>query len=91
MKTITITKRANTGLPVNMGEAIKQNTKSREASEQIRKAAERQAKQAKRARVKEAMDRWSTDCTECGEHLTAYAVSVSSQWRRPFVRRMCGR
>ncbi len=74
MKTITITKRANTGLPVNMGEAIKQNTKSREASEQIRKAAKRQAKQAKRAKIQEAMDRWSTDCRECGQHLTAYSA-----------------
>lgn len=74
MKTITISKTANTGLPVNMGKAVEQITKSAEAREQRRKAAKRQAKQAKRDRMKEAMDQWSTDCTECGKHLTAYGA-----------------
>ncbi len=74
MKTITISKTANTGLPVNIGEATEQITKSAEAREQGRKAAKKQAKQAKRARMKEAMDQWSTDCTECAEHLTAYGA-----------------
>ena len=74
MKTITISKKANTGLPVSMGEAIERVTKSAEAREQVRKAAKRQAKQAKRARTQEAMERWSTDSTECGQHLTAYSA-----------------
>ena len=73
-KTITISKSANSGLPVSMGEAVERITKSAEAREQVRKAAKGQAKQARRAKIQEAMDRWSTDRRECGQHLTAYSA-----------------
>lgn len=73
-KTLTISKSAQTGLPTNMQQAIDQHARSVAAKYQARKEHRRQAKQAKRAKIDEAIDRWSTNCEECDEHLTAWGA-----------------
>ena len=70
IKTITIHKTAESGLPVNMAAAIQRVENSPHKA--ARQQAKRQAKQARKARQQEAMDRWSTECQECSEPLVAY-------------------
>ncbi|KAL3137251.1 hypothetical protein ABBQ32_14208 [Trebouxia sp. C0010 RCD-2024] len=70
IKTVIIHKTAGCGLPISMADAIQRvkNSPHNVARKQINK----QAKQARRARMQQAMDSWSTSCQACGAPLGAY-------------------
>ena len=72
VKTITLSKTAQTALPDNMEEAVERVRLSSQARRQASKAASKTAKRVKRAEKEAAMDRWSTYCNDCGETLTAW-------------------